>query len=73
MVKIAIAIGLIFLLAAFSVFASPFFAILLVLPAIMIVLALTGAAVVSEETGEGVEGDEREPDPTNTSRAGKSS
>ncbi|MBN8869481.1 MAG: hypothetical protein J0H66_06330 [Solirubrobacterales bacterium] len=55
MVKVGIAIALVFLFAALSVFGSPFFAILLLIPAVMIYLALVGGAVVAEEAGDDAE------------------
>ena len=49
--KVGIAIALIFAIAAFSVFGSPFFAILLVAPAALLFSAYAGGAVV-KATGE---------------------
>jgi hypothetical protein len=68
MVKVGIAIALIFLFAALSVFGSPFFAILLLIPAVMIYLVLVGGAVVAEETGNEDRGDPSRPPESSETR-----
>lgn len=69
MVKVGIAIGLVFLVAALSVFGSPFFAVLLLVPAGILAFAFLGGAVVAEETGP--EDSRKEPGPPKTSEAGQ--
>lgn len=53
MLKVIIAIGLVFLVAALTVFGSPFFAVLLLIPAVLLYGVLTAASAgVEEETGD---------------------